>query len=473
MKDRVSNQMSLEWISQPLNEASPAGDDLFETDDAAYGDYYFGAVGRLPEPGDYFRPGMEIGGNKQPDVIFDPKSVALGEELAAIDGLLKRSRDLRLLVLRAQWAMLAGDLETTVESVEATAALLEALPDAAHPKLVDGPRDRLDALNDLTQVGAMILPLRYLNLAGSGTSLRKILVTKGRYTPHDGEHDLMLDPLLKMLAEAGDEFDVVRGLIKRFFAALEQIEMACLSSDTPHKPQLRSLKDELTEILALLAEARPDLDQLDGDSDEVSGCELEVPPYAAAQASHAGHIEGGSVWVAPVTEVQSHDEARERLKAVENYFTLREPSSAALLLVTQARLLIGKSLIDAFEELMPNAVDRAVVEFTSAFDFKLARGQLRSLADHADIGAEEVADSGHSDTASGGGGIETPDLSPATFGNFKVNNPEDAKSQIAAVENFFRSVEKSSPIPLLLARAKGYIGKDFEFLMREFIPSDY
>ena len=464
--------MTLDWISQPVDDQTPAGEDLFEIDDAAYGDYYFDSVGRLPEADDFFRPGMEVGGNKQPDVIFDPKSVTLKDELTAIDGLLKRSRDIRLLVLRTQWAILSGDLRTSVESVEAIAGLLEAMPNEAHPQLTDGPRDRLDALNDLSQIGAMILPLRYLDLAGSGASLRQVLVAKGRYTPHDGEHDLMLDPLLKMLGSMGDALESVHGLLAQFKAAVERIEMSCLGHDTPHTPQVKTLKDELDAILSLLAEVRPELSdaQADADTENEAVPGLETPPQMPGVAAPTG---GASVWVEPVTEVKSHDEARARLIAVESYFSLKEPSSAAVLLITQARLLIGKTLIDAFEELMPNAVDRAVVEFTPALDFKLARGQLRTLADQVektegDTGESHTSGDGDSNAAE----IEIPGIAANSSRSYKVNNPEEAKAQISAVETFFRMVEKSSPVPLLLSRARGYIGKDFETLMREFIPKD-
>ena len=71
-------------------------------------------------------------GGKAEDQIFDPKSVNLTAELTTIDALLKRTRDARLLTLRAQWSALAGNMETLAESLVAIAALLEAMPEDAH-----------------------------------------------------------------------------------------------------------------------------------------------------------------------------------------------------------------------------------------------------------------------------------------------------------------------------------------------------
>ena len=457
--------MTLDWVSDPVSAEAPAGEDLFENDDVAYGDYYFDSVGRLPETNDFFQPGMEVGGNKTPDTIFDAKSVSFHTEAETIDALLRRSRDLRLLVLRAQWAILSGDLVSCVESVEALSQLLIDMPNDAHPCVNGSPRDRVEAINDLAQLGSMVLPLRYLDLAASGTSLRKILVARGKYTAHDGEHDIMLDPLLKALASSGEGLDNVSALIGRFTKSLEAVELSCLGHDMPHTPRLQILKTELSDINALLAEVRPnlaaDVPTRDPDMEE---SEPDTPGWNTGSS--------GDVKTAAAAEVHSHSEARQRLVAVEVYFSRREPSSAAVLLVTQARLLIGKSLIEAFEVLMPNSVDRAAVEFTSAFDFKLARGQLRVLADQVEVGDGSLSE--QSQSAEGEISEMTKASSPISESPrlFAIQNPNDVKAQIFAVEAYFRKVEISSPIPILLARARGYIGKDFEALMRELIPSE-
>lgn len=510
--------MSLDWIAEPVNADAPCGDDLFENDDAEYSEYYFDAVGRLPEADDYARLGMETSpGNRLPDDIFDPNSVDLKAELAAIDGLLKRSRDVRLLTLRTQWCALAANPSGMVESLTAMAALLEAQPDAAHPGLDDGPRDRLDALNDLTLMGCMILPLRYLDLGDSGASLRRIRVARGQLTPHDGEYDLLADSLVSALAKGGEDVEIVHGQITEMKALLARIETAALSAEKPHTPQFGTLKTELDAILTFMGEAKPDL---------AAG---EVAEDGSGEADEVTGAAGETIVVRPATEVIDHEDARLRLVGVETYFGKHEPSSAAVLLVTQARLLIGKSLVEAFDALMPDASPRSKVTFVGEMGFQLSHATLSRLAGEITVedypeesvtptpqpepllepdperdpviepapeeeAPEEVSD--ETETEGAGkvnlddilAGIEAeqaaqaaaaPDKPPAVTqasaqperpAFYRVTNAGEAAAQVHAVENFFRTVEKSSPIPILLNRARSYIGKDFETLMKEIVP---
>ncbi len=504
--------MSLDWIATPVAEDSPAGEDLW-AGDATFDEYYFPALERVPEADDFFRPGMEMDGRKvSEDVLFDPKSIKLDEEVAKIDALLQRSRDARLLTLRAQFGMLAGNLESCVESVEAMAASLTAMPIDVHPTLADGPRDRLDAINDLSSVGGMILPLRYLDLAGTGTSLRKIQVVRGEFTASDAEEDLDADSLMGALADSGSSLDELNDLFKRFSAALSGIETACLASDPPHTPQLKTLAAEIDKVTELLAQANPSL--------------TVESTAAGADDSADGDRQAAKTPAKPATDVRSHDDATARLTAVETYFGQNEPSSASVLLVTQARLLIGKSLIDAFDTLMPQISDQAQVKFAPDSGFQLAHMQLRRLADEVlidpnfvapeevverpaptpepepeptpepveepapepevaeDRDADAIADENEATDAPEPEPIPEPEPvpepapipgpEPAEDETIFVRSAQEANSQIKAVETYFRAVEKSSPIPMLLARARSYIGKDFEALMREFIPrQDY
>ena len=256
------------------------------------------------------------------------------------------------------------------------ADLLEAMPEDAHPGRDDGPADRLEAINDLTQVGAMILPLRYYDIANSGASRRRMMVCNGDVTPHDGEDDLSIDDMVANLIDRGEETEIVHGHLSTVLEAISRIQTACLTASKPHTPQLQNLTNEVNAVLAVIASANP---ELASDSDSGSVDDADTP-------SAGGATGGGPAPVA--TEVKDHDEARRRLVAVETYFGLKEPSSACVLMVTQARLLIGKSLIDAFDILAPNTADRAKVDFISDNGFALAHGQLRSLADEVRI--EEV-----------------------------------------------------------------------------------
>ncbi|MEM1234124.1 MAG: type VI secretion system ImpA family N-terminal domain-containing protein [Pseudomonadota bacterium] len=522
--------MSLDWIAEPVSADAPCGEDLFETDDAEYSEYYFDAMDRLPEAEDYARRGMETApGNRLPDEVFDPKSVNLKAELAAIDALLKRSRDVRLLTLRAQWCALAANPAELVESLRAMAALLEAHVEAAHPTLADGTRDRLDALNDLTSMGAMVLPLRYLDIGDTGASLRRISVTRGKYSAYDDEEDLLADMLVSAIAKGGDAVAEAHENLVEMKALLVRIEAACLDCEKPHTPQFGTLQAELDDILTFIAEGAPDLAGAeDGPGDDDDDQTIPGPG-------------GETIIVKPATDVLDHEDARLRLVGVETYFGKHEPSSAAVLLVTQARLLIGKSLIEAIDTLMPNNAPQSKVKFVDETGFVISHSALSQLAQsvqvddypegtdapepapqpepqpepepelepepqpeppdteadstetaegeedgeankvsHDDVLAmieqeqkqkaeEEAAQAAAREAeiaarmAAGSEATERPAF-------YRITNQAEATAQVMAVETYFRAVEKSSPVPILLARARSYVGKDFETLMREIVP---
>ena len=504
--------MSLDWVSKPLAGDSPAGPDLWELDDPEYSDYYFSALDRIDIT--YVKLGMDSA------TVFDPAHVDLKSELSSIDALLKRSRDLRLLSLRARWAMLAGKLQTCVESVEAMADLMVTIPEDVLPTLEHGPADRLDALNDLAHQETMLQPLRHQNLAGTPTTYRLVTVARGDMTPREDEQDLDLGTLMGELSFAKEETEEERQVIKRFRNALHQISGAVTSGP---KPQFEPLDRLLSDILALLDAAVPDQTPPETPATESPEPTAEAPRTVAP----------AMVPAPPQTEIKSQQEAAARLRAVEQYFRHFEPSSAALLLVTQSRMLVGKSLIEAFEVLMPDAAARATINFSEDSGFRLSHSHLRALSDQAMsittpppaapeqepedradlppepesepeeegprklsideiLGMHESGDSTPRPTtptpepapkpvqteSSAAGKIPTfVPLDPedeaallAEAARYPVTSSQDAQAQMMSIESYFRAVERSSPIPMLLSRARSYMGKDFESLMRELIP---
>ncbi|TNE68632.1 MAG: hypothetical protein EP336_04010 [Rhodobacteraceae bacterium] len=503
--------MSLDWVSKALAGDSPAGPDLWEADDAEYGDYYFSALDRIDIT--YVKPGMDSA------TVFDPADVDLKSELSSIDALLKRSRDLRLLSLRARWAILAGKLEACVESVEAIAGLMTEMPADVLPTLEHGPADRLDALNDLGHQETMLQPLRHLNLAGTPTTYRLVTVARGEMTAREDEQDVDLGALMRELSFAKDETEEERLVLKRFRNALHRISDTVTSGP---KPQFGPLDSLLSDILALLDAAVPDQ------------APVAAPPASEAPATSAAASLAGATAAAPAivpappqTEIKSQQEAAARLRAVEQYFRHFEPSSAALLLVTQSRMLLGKSLIEAFEVLMPDTAARAAINFAEDSGFRLSHGHLRALSDQAMSVTTPPPVMPEPETApepeptpepeaprklsideilgmheSGGSAPKSAPPSPAPTpapaptaasstgkspafvpldpddeaallveaARYPVTTSQEAQAQLMSIESYFRAVERSSPIPMLLTKARSYIGKDFESLMRELIP---
>ncbi len=448
--------MALEWITEPISDDAPCGPNLDATDDAEFVDYYFDAMGRLPDP--YFTPGVNTGSGQTPDKLFDPKSVDWAAESEAIEGLLHKSRDIRLLALRAQWAVLAGRLPDMADSVRAIADALESFGADLHPEAHSGIQDRRDALGELGSRDAIQLPLMYCGLTGTtDVTVRRMRVAEGRYTAGDGESDVNAGSMRSMLASADSAAQVGRShaALMTLADAFNRIIRNCKLNDG-FNPDFGETINILNEMRGLITDARPDL----------RGAEADLEPAEAEDgagdaegaATDGGEESGGTTTMVvqnlPPSAIRSHAEARQALLTCEVYFRAKEPSSAALLLVVQARLLIGKSLMEAMQILLPAESQKAIVSFGPQTGFALPVDKLRQLSAEVPNGAP----------------VQPPEVEEVGDPPV-VTNTGEAAAALKGVEDFFRRSEKSSPVPILLQRARSYLDKDFQALMSELIPA--
>ena len=449
--------MAFDWLVTPVSDDAPCGPDLDATMDSEFDEYYFEALGRLPQ--NYVVPGVNRpDGSKSPDRVFDPKEVDAKAEAGKIEPLLKRSRDIRLLVLLAQWEVLAGRIKQMSDAVKGIADIIETFGDSAHPVIEGSPSARREAIGDLTAQTTIILPLQFLPLSLLGdVTIRRMHVARGEATALDGEEDLDLGALQRSLEapENGPRVAEVHAAVLVLIEALSRISKLCQSGSAPFSANLDAALDVLNEMREVLNGANPDLRAAE---EEVLAAVADEPASEDAQAdAPETGAETGSPPPAltdlPALAVASHAEARQALVACEVYFRHSEPSSAALLLVTQARLLIGKPLIEALDILLPQETGRAVVEFGPQTGFALPIDRLRQLSGEAPAQGtaeppppEEVRD-------------------PPT-----VNNASDISAVLKGVEDFYRRCERSSPVPILLQRARSYLEKDFQAIVAELIP---
>lgn len=439
--------MGFDWATAPVSEESPCGPNLDATDDGDFVEYYFDAVGRLPER--YVVPGMDTGGGQRTeDRIFDPKSIDIATETARIRSLLQRSRDIRLLALQAQFDCLAGRPTGVADAVETIADLIALYGDEVHPQIDGDVSQRRDALSELAQPITMVTALRFMGLNGTPeVTLRRIQVAEGRFTPYSDEVGLSLQGLRDMLGSPANRsrVDVVHAALSRISEALVRISSACRSHpSTPFAPNFEAVLKVLEEMRAEITGARPDL----------RGSDAPVMQPAPAPVAGSSAMPSASAAPQPAAPVMvafaNHAEARQALVACETYFQTFEPSSAALLLVRQARQLIGQPLVKALEALLPDDAGKAIVAFGPQTGFALPAQRLKSLSeDNLPLTAAE------------------PQVSTAPP---SVTGPAEATAVIRSVEDYFRNREKSSPVPLLLQRARSYMDKDFQALVDELIP---
>ena len=438
--------MRFDFLAEPISDDAPAGPDLEEAGDEIYNNYIMLASSRLPQR--FFQnaePGSDRAG-----APFDKSSVDLVSETATIHGLLERSRDLRLLTLEARFQILSGSIAGFAEAIAGIATVVGALWDTFHPlPLEDGDQImRTNCVEGLVDYAQVILPLQYAYIA-TGERVRPItfrnyLVETGKAEARAGEERVSLDaidrnlkadasqPYVTTVREAVDLARTSLGAIRNSFIEHAGYESA---------PKFDDLTSVLDGIAGLLA---PE------EADTVA----TAPTWSEAGDDFEAQLSPASRGVVPV--ITSMGAAKAALLAAESFFRLREASSPALVLVHQARMLIGRPLVEALESLLPDTARTATFRFeTGPFPFEIDLGRMRAVTDDLFASEDRPADAD-------GESSQEPEQLPASR--------EDAGRLLSAVEQFFRTNEPSSPVPVLLARARTFINKDFNAILAELMP---
>lgn len=454
-------------LIKPVTPDAPCGEDLLAADDPDFVDYYFNVEDRFPTS--YF--------NVVRGTLFDPKTIDAKAEAAQIESLLKRSRDLRLLGIDAKFQALSGRFKGFVDAVTGMAALLEAYPNEVHP--VD-PLDRRNAIEELNAMATIVSPLEYMPLFNDkrigDVVFRPYATGSGKITPREGEEPGNASAVTGALgsAENAKLVDTLFQQLTSLQAALKTMTAACLAGPQPTSPKFDRIEQRLRDLVDMVLIARPDLGGSSGPAVEVEG--------AAASGGAAVSSTGFTILATPQA-VPDHRSALRQLQTVERYFVANEPSSLALLLVVQARLLVGRPLVEALDALMESSAGYAKVDLGNDTGFSLSMTRLRELSDQANIPATEAGpdaaeDEGESARTDADGeaenegeaaAVDSP-APPPPSNPAEVLSRDHAGMVLKQVEEFFQIREPASPIPILLFKARNMLSKDFHALVRELIP---
>lgn len=433
--------MAITWLTTAVAEDQPCGPDLLEADDEAFVAYYFEAESSLPER--YFTAAARTASDTfQPGTLFDPKTVEHAREREAVLALLKRSRDLRLLSLMARQQALAQRIDALADALAGMADLLETWPAEVHPR---APSDRRGALEELASTATMLAPLQYMPLAGAAeVSLRRMLVATKQAEPRAGEVGVTESGLTSALAapQASAVVDKTAAALDVIANALTRIKSACLRGERPFTLAIDPVQGAVAAMRRMIWTARPDL---------APATAAEEPAAADQPQADALPVVAPVRATGPARSVTSAGEARAALRAIEMFFLRLEPSSAALLLVTQARLLVGKPLIEAIETLMPADAPNTRIDFGAETGFAMPMDRLRLLAGELQALAPAAP---------------APDPAPP-----EIADRSEVAGWLTGVDAYFRTREPASPVPLLIARARSYLDKDFGSLIAEILPA--
>ena len=452
---------TLASLTDPLSEADPCGPDLEVDDD----DAYLNAVVSIETvlPPEYF-VFSDLDGSRRP---FDQdrryQDLNIGLQIQSVVRLSDETRDLRLIVLLAKLAALSKNLDDTATCVEATRLLLRTQWEGVHPRSNGADLTvRNQALQRLDDP-LMVTALQHVPLFASK---RHGVITWHRYTTEvrkstDGPAD-------------GSAFE-------RTLADDGQADLATLLAGREDlaKPRatLSSLRQALTDIRAVYAEheaaeppAFPALEPLVGQMAGaverifrlIEGAVVRLDPSAASEPVEETDADtllpdGGTDDVGSDSGREgghSHtiDSASAELAAVIVYFQTTEPSSPALLILRQAETLIGRSFLEAMQLLLPEHVAKATLDLGTHKTILLPLTRL------------------------GEGQAKTSERRPSSElvsgSAVLIGSRREAIVALGRIGAFFQHSEPSSPVPMLIDRAKGTIGKDFMSLLGDLLPGD-
>ncbi len=436
--------MRLEDLLKPVSPDAPCGEDLLSADDPDFIDYYFNVEDRLPTS--YF--------NVVRGTLFDPKSIDQKAETAQIDALLKRSRDLRLLALEAKFQALAGRFKGFAEALLGVAGLLKAYPEDVHPT---DPVDRRNAIEELNSLATITAPLEYTPLLTDkrhGDVLYRVFATgTGKIAPREGETPGDSGGVLSALGSSENvaAVDALYAQITALLDALNTIDAVCQSGPGRFTPTLDRIRGRLTDVRDMILQARSDLA---GSTEAGPNEDGDGTPDSDGAAGEPGKAGAMSFTVsATPAGLPDHRAAWRMLGTVETYFARREPSSVALILVMQARKLVGRPLVEAMDTLLETTSAYAVLNLGDN-NMMMTMSRMRDLVAYAPF---EPTDQWETPLE---GDEEMPE----------IVSRDHAAATLKLIEDYFRVREPASPITILLFKARNMLTKDFNAIVRELLP---
>lgn len=381
---------------------------------------------------------------------FDRTEIDFTDLFKQMDGFLKQSRDLRLLVLLAQLGLLNGQLHVFANAVRIIRRLLENNWNEVHPADADfGHMERVGALESLNNRPTVILPLEAAPLfktrRSGPISYRAIQIAAGETTARPDEHTISLGAIEAALTSGELEPELINEILNDLAELPDELqEISRICTEKLKENGAKAAPPDYEVLTTLIKDIGRELnirlgrltDEAEGAAPEEGGAEEGADDSASGAASQS--------------DIKNSAQAKLILDAVEDYFATREPSHPALFLVREARGLVGKSYLDALKILMPSRFDDvSLILGTSGL--QLSNNRLVDLNEGSD-----------------------PELGDVDgFAVMVIENRSDAMKGIAAVKGYYSANEPTSPIPLLLEEAQNMSSGSFTGLLNLFLrPED-
>jgi len=433
-------------------------------------------------------------------VAFDRSKIDFPAAFADITKILKLSRDIRVFVMAGKLCLLNRDIPGFASCLVLITGALTEHWDEMHPRAEDGAFIlREVALQSLDELATVVLPLQHAPLLISRQTgplvFRSQLVASGATRAVEGEQHPDAGAIAKALKDADiGDLTAMHGHIATIRDAIAQILAIWIErvggDQVVSFPRLSPLVEQIATFLEEAIQRR-------------------APDQPLGDTGGAGvSVVGAPAATLPFGSCASVPEARAALSGCLAYFRRAEPSSPAVLLIGQAQRLIGKSLIEVIQIMFPEHVDKAMLEIGNDPKFQLPLERLNASDGYEDAGSSdddgygsadeeepesqswdeeggEQAETPEEDGEAGSSGDEseaTPNEDVEVPGPRAAGRPEaeprpaavvtraEAVSRMKAVAGFYRHVEPSNPIPLLMDKACALAQQDFLSLLSDILP---
>jgi type VI secretion system protein ImpA len=431
--------IDLALLTSPVPGEDPCGPDFDAEGDVDYLNFFASVDAVFPTS--FFEVKDGEGNVRR----FDPKVHDLDAKIEAAKGFVRRTSDLRLIVLLAKLSILGKDLQGFTVCTEAIAELLDRRWDGVHPRIEgDDFSYRKMAIEALDVMPTVVIPFQFLPLAESrrhgSISYRTWLMAKGEVAPR--ADDTFLDAAA--VAHVFDQVDLdrLKAVTASYVALAALVERVCRIWTEKARPSGMLNLDRVQQIIAGIVSM---LESVVRRRDPVA---VETVPEAEEAP---GSVTGASDPAYASSRVASVAAAEAALSGVAAYFGRLEPSSPALLLVRQAKHLLGKSFAEAIHILVPNHAETAAINIGRGWFFDLSVDRMAALLDAAET--------------------QEPKSPEGPEPVYSVTSRGQALALLEQVSAFFRNVEPSSPIPFLADRARELAQRDFLSLLIDVLPS--
>ncbi len=420
-------------LASPLGDGTD-GPDL--GDDPQFAQFEADIEGFLPTKADDFYFGFR---KVNPDLDgFAARALALME----------RSRDVRLMVALAKIAALKANLSATAAAMALIRHYLTERWETVQPEAGESVHVlRGVTVERLDEFASFVLPLQYTPLVSDRNghvSYRDHAVASGALSEREGDSHPSGADIERVLTRCDlDALVASRDTAAGMTDDLTAITHHWAAQDTdPSSLAFKRLAPMLEKLVAFLdgAVAARDPSLARAAAPSAGEDAAELPEDGAMPA------EAGTAAPAKVGGVRSLWDAKAALAAASRYFEHNEPSSPAFLLLKKSQSLIGLTFPQLMQQIAPDAVYSTAIPLPGRKRISLSMEKLTEEFAYIEIeGAEEQSPSQE---------YSAPDRASAV-------------ALLHEVARWYRTSEPSSPIPLLLDKARELMSKDFSSLLTE------